>query len=101
VGGLLSLSVLSGRLGGLSGRSLAAFVARTAVAAVPAAALAWLVIAGLDRAGLDVGDKGDSLVLLVAGGLVGVVTYVLAARLLRLDEVNQISSLVISRVRRR
>jgi hypothetical protein len=80
---------------------LAAFVARTAVAAVPAAALAWLVIAGLDRAGLDVGDKGDSLVLLVAGGLVGVVTYVLAARLLRLDEVNQISSLVISRVRRR
>jgi putative peptidoglycan lipid II flippase len=101
VGGLLSLGVLSGRLGGLSGRSLGAFIARTAFAAIPAAALAWLVIEGLERAGLDVGNKGDSLVLLAVGGAIGIVMYVAAARLMRLDEVTRISSLVISRVRGR
>jgi putative peptidoglycan lipid II flippase len=101
VGGLLSLGVLSRRLGGLAGRALAAYVARAMLAAVPAALLAWLVIEGLGRVGLDETDKADSLVLLGAGGVVGVVAYVLAARLAGVTEVTRISAIVVSRIRRR
>jgi putative peptidoglycan lipid II flippase len=101
VGALLSLTVLSHRLGGLDKRSLLGFVGRVAAAAVPAALLAALALAGLESAGLDVGDKADSLVLLAVGGLIGVLGYVLLARLLRVDEINQVLSVVSGRTRSR
>lgn len=100
VGGLLSLGVLSRRLGGLGGRSLLRFIARAVAAAVPAAVLAWLAIAALGEAGLDVDDKADSLVLLTVGGLVGAGVYVLGARLLHITEVTRITGMLLSRVRR-
>jgi putative peptidoglycan lipid II flippase len=100
VGGLLSLGVLSRRLGGLGGRSLLRFIARAVAAALPAAVLAWLAITALGEAGLDVDDKGDSLVLLVVGGAVGAGVYVLGARLLHITEVTRITGTLLSRVRR-
>ena len=101
VGALLSLTVLSHRLGGLDKRRLLGFVGRVAAAAVPAALIAALALAGLESAGLDVGDKADSLVLLAVGGLIGVLGYVLLARLLRVDEINQVLSVVSGRTRSR
>ncbi len=100
VGAVLSLGVLARRLGGLRHAGLARFVVRVAAAAVPAAAAAWLAVAGLQAVGLEVGSKLDSLALLVSGGLVGLSGYILLARALRIGEINQIVHLVISRGRR-
>ncbi len=100
VGAVLSLGVLARRLGGLRSAGLARFVVRVAVAAVPAAAAAWLAVAGLQAVGLEVGSKLDSLALLVAGGLVGLSGYIILARALRIGEISQIVHLVISRGRR-
>ncbi len=100
VGGLLSFGVLSRRLGGLAARPLVWFVLRALLAAAPTAVLAWLAVLGLDRAGFDVDGKADSLVVLLVGGVVGGVVYVLAARVLNLTEVGRITSVVTSRLRR-
>ncbi len=100
VGALVSLSVLSRRLGGLAGADLVRFVIRVAVAALPAAGLSLAVVLGLDAAGLEIGSKVDALVMLTAGGIVGIVAYVGLARLLRIQEIGRIVSLVTSRTGR-
>ncbi len=100
VGAMLSLGILSRRLGRFAGRDLAGFVLRVVLAAVPAATAAWLTIAILGELGLDVANKGDSLVLLATGGLVGVTAYVGLARLLRISEIARIVTLVASRGKR-
>jgi len=97
VGALLSLSILSRRLGRFAGRDLAGFVLRVVMAALPAAAAAWLAIVGLGELGLDVASKRDSLVLLAVGGLVGLTAYIVLAKLLRISEIGRIVSLVASR----
>jgi len=100
VGALLSIAVLGRRLEGLRLGQLASFVVRVAAAATPAAALAWLAVAGLQAGGLEVASKVDSLVLLVTGGLLGLGAYVVLARALRVGEVTQLVQLVVSRGRR-
>jgi putative peptidoglycan lipid II flippase len=100
VGGVVSIMVLSRRLGGLAGRALLEFVARVAAAAAPAAGLAWLSLLGLEQAGLDVASKLDSLVMLAVGGVVGLAVYVALARLLRITEIGRIVALVVSRGKR-
>jgi putative peptidoglycan lipid II flippase len=100
VGGLVSIGVLSGRLGGLGRRGLLRFTVRVSVAAVPAAVVAWLCVVGLEAGGLDVGRKLDSLVLVAVGGTLGLVTYLALARLLRLTEIARIVGVVISRGKR-
>ncbi|MDX6319288.1 MAG: putative peptidoglycan lipid flippase [Nocardioidaceae bacterium] len=97
VGGLASIAVLAGRLGGLGLRELVRFTVRVCVAAVPAALVAWLCVVGLEAAGLDVARKLSSLVLLAVGGTLGLVTYLALARLLRLTEIARIAGVVISR----
>ncbi len=101
VGAVVSLSVLSHRLGGLDRRGLLGFVARLTAAAVPAALLAAGTLAGLEVLGLDVGVKRESLVLLAVGGCVGVLAYVVLARLLRIHEITQVLTLVTRRARAR
>jgi putative peptidoglycan lipid II flippase len=100
VGGLVSIGVLAGRLGGLGHRELVRFTVRVCVAAVPAALVAWLCVVGLEAAGLDVARKLSSLVLLAVGGTLGLVTYLALARLLRLTEIARIAGVVISRGKR-
>jgi putative peptidoglycan lipid II flippase len=100
VGGLVSIGVLAGRLGGLGRRELVRFTVRVCVAAVPAALVAWLCVVGLEAAGLDVARKLSSLVLLAVGGTLGLVTYLAVARLLRLTEIARIAGVVISRGKR-
>jgi putative peptidoglycan lipid II flippase len=101
VGAVLSSLVLSRRLGGLAGRRLLGFGTRTAAAALLSAGLAWLAVYLLGAAGWDETVKTDSLVLLAVGGVVGVGSYVLAARLFGVAEVGRIVSLVTSRLARR
>lgn len=100
VGALVSLAVLGRRLEGLQLGQLSSFVVRVAAAAVPAAALAWLAVAGLQSGGLEIASKIDSLVLLLTGGLLGMAAYVGLARTLRIGEITQLLRLVVSRGRR-
>jgi putative peptidoglycan lipid II flippase len=100
VGALVSLSVLSGRLGGIDRRGLLGFVGRVAAAAIPAVVVSGLALAGLEGLGLDVDLKRDSLLLLTVGGLVGIATYVGLARVLRIDEIARVVALLTRRGRR-
>jgi putative peptidoglycan lipid II flippase len=100
VGALVSIALLSQRLGGLGVRNLLSFVGRVVAAAVPAAGLAWLVLLALDGVGLDVESKSDSLVMLLAGGVLGVAVFVFLARVLRINEIGRIVTLVLSRGKR-
>jgi len=90
VGALLSLRVLSVRLGGLDGAALTRFVARLATAALPATGVAFAVVRLLESSGLDVSSRLDSLMLLAAGGGAALLTYLGLARLLQLSEVASI-----------
>ncbi len=101
VGALTSIGILSRRLGGLADRELLRFVVRVALAALTAAGAAWLAVRGLSTAGLDVAAKRDALLLLAGGGILGVVVYLTAARLLRVTEIGRIVRLVTSRGRTR
>jgi putative peptidoglycan lipid II flippase len=101
VGSIVSIGPLSRRLGGLGRRALLRFVTRVAVAAIPATLLAWATVRSLQAAGFDVARKSDSLLILVAGGVVGVAAYLLAARLLHIREITYIVGTVTSRGRRR
>jgi putative peptidoglycan lipid II flippase len=95
VGGLaLSTSVLRRRTGGLDGAVVIRHYVRLLVAAVPSAALAWLVAWLIG----DAAGRGPlaSLVALAAGGSVLLVGYVGTARLLHVDELTQL----LRRVRR-
>ncbi len=97
VGSLISLSLLSHRLGGLDRLGLLGFVGRVMAAAVAAALLAAITLGLLAAAGLDVGSKADALVLLAVGGVVGLLVYVVVARLLQVNEINEVLSVVTRR----
>lgn len=89
-GALLSLWVLSARLGGMDAAGLTRSVVRLATAALPAAAVASVVLRALAHAGLDDDRRIDALVLLVCGGAAGAGTYLALARLLRISEIASI-----------
>src|SRR4029077_6407170 len=99
VGALISLTMLSHRIGGLQKVDLLEFVGRVMGAAVPAALLAAITLGLLEASGLHVGSKADSLVLLTVGAVVGLLVYILVARLLRIDEIRQVVSVVTRRGR--
>jgi putative peptidoglycan lipid II flippase len=101
VGSALSVGVLSRRLGGLGGMPLLSFVGRVAAAAAPAAAVAALSISGLSVFGLDVDSKGDSVVVLAIAGSLGLVTYLLAAKVAGITEIARIVAAVGARARHR
>ncbi|MGH3447452.1 MAG: murein biosynthesis integral membrane protein MurJ [Nocardioidaceae bacterium] len=100
VGAFLSASLLAHKLGTFERHELVRFIVRVTVAAVPAAGCAWLCLQALEQAGLDVASKADSVLLLLAGGALGCVIYLLLARLLHIGEVTRIVGLLTSRARR-
>jgi putative peptidoglycan lipid II flippase len=101
IGSALSVGLLSRRLGGIGSKALAGFIGRVAAAAIPAAAVAALSISGLSVFGLDVQSKGDSVVLLCVAGLLGLLTYVLAAKAAGITEIARIAAAVSTRAGRR
>jgi putative peptidoglycan lipid II flippase len=101
VGSVLSVGLLSRRLGGVGAAALLGFVGRVAAAAIPAAAVASLSISGLSAFGLDVESKGSSVVLLAVAGTLGLVTYLLAAKAAGITEISRMVAAVGARARRR
>ncbi len=98
-GAALSYRQLSGIVGGLGGRRLLRFAVRMTIVVGLSIGVAWSVRLGLDET--LTGDDTVATLLrlaLVAGGGLG--AYLLLARLFRLDEVTEVTSLVTSRLRR-
>jgi putative peptidoglycan lipid II flippase len=101
VGAVISYLQLSRQLGGLAGRRLLRFGMRIAVVVGVSAGLAWLAREGIHRM-LEGTDKLTVLAHLGVIGLVGAGSYLVLARLIRLEEVDEVTRLLTGRfVRRR
>jgi putative peptidoglycan lipid II flippase len=100
VGAATSMALLRRRLGNLELRVLLRFFVRLALASVPAAGAAWLVVQALTAAGLEPTEKLPALVILVAAGVIAVSALVLFARVFRVQEVSNIVGTVFGRLRR-
>jgi putative peptidoglycan lipid II flippase len=101
VGSVLSVGLLSRRLGGVGAAALLGFIGRVAAAAIPAAVVTSLSMSGLSVFGLDVESKGSSVVLLVVAGTLGLATYLLAAKAAGITEISRMVAAVGARARRR
>lgn len=106
-GGIVASNVLSSlfgmvfvrrRLGHLGGRGIARTWLRIGSASVVAAVIAWPVVLGFD--GLVSGRLGAVLVLVVGGGVFGV-AYLLMAWILRIREVGELLDPILRRLPRR
>jgi putative peptidoglycan lipid II flippase len=100
VGAIVSFVVLSRQLGGLAVRRLLRFGVRIGLVVAVSAGLAWLAREGIHHA-LTGTDKLTVLVHVGAIGLAGIGSYLLLARLVRLDEVSEVTGMLTSRVGRR
>jgi putative peptidoglycan lipid II flippase len=92
VGSALLLWSLSRRIGGLGGSGIMAAVGRMLVAGLVMFG-ATILVGGAVAAVIDPGFLRD-LVTVVAGVVVGAGTYLLAARLLRVEELTQLLDIV-------
>jgi putative peptidoglycan lipid II flippase len=99
VGSALLLYVMSRRIGGLGGRTILAAVGRMAVAGL-IMLVATVLVARAAGALVDPGF-GRDLVTVVAGVAAGAATYLVAARLLRVQEIGLLLELVRRRGRSR
>jgi putative peptidoglycan lipid II flippase len=100
VGSVISFRQLSGQLGGLAGRRLLRFGVRIGAVVAISAGLAWLAREGIHRL-LAGTDKLTVLAHLGVIGLVGFGSYLLLARLVRLDEVAEVTRTLTGRFGRR
>jgi len=90
VGVLASTSTLSRRLGSLADPALGRFVARLAVAATAAAAVMLAAREGLGATGIQLESAADAAAVVAGAGLAGAAAYLVAARMLRIQEVGAI-----------
>jgi putative peptidoglycan lipid II flippase len=97
VGASLAAVLLRRRIGRLEGRRTLAALSKAAAASASAAA-AMLAVVQLSG-GYDVG-AGRALVELMAGAAIGLATFVVAARLLGIDELDALRRLLPGRARR-
>ncbi|MDH2425548.1 murein biosynthesis integral membrane protein MurJ [Sphaerisporangium sp. TRM90804] len=98
VGAAVAWRLASRRVGGLGGRSVASGLARMYVAAVPAAAFALLALWATERLGGV--SQVSSAIMLVAGGGVGGLVYLIVSQRMRIAEISSIIGLVAGRVGR-
>jgi putative peptidoglycan lipid II flippase len=97
VGAVVSYLQLSRQLGGLAGRRLVRFGARLGFVVAVSAGLAWLARIGVHEL-VEGGDKLSVLVHLGVIGLVGGGSYLVLARLLRLEEVTEVTRMLTDRL---
>jgi putative peptidoglycan lipid II flippase len=100
VGAALSYLLLRSVLGGLETPTLLRFVGRTLLAAAVAAGAAWAWRVGLESVWGSGNGKVHSFTLLVSASILDVVVFLLVARVLRVQEVNEVVDLVSRRLRR-
>lgn len=98
VGSVIMWYLLNKKLNGLDGRRTASTLVKLHVATIPAAAFGMLMIFVFN--GLP-GDLWPALASMVAGGLVGAVLFVVAAKFLNVTEVTSFLDLLRTRLRRR
>lgn len=98
VGSVIMWYMLHRRLNGLDGRRTASTLFKLHVATAPAAAFGVLMIFVFN--GLP-GDVWPALASMLAGGLVGAVLFVVAAKFLNVTEVTTFLDLIRTRLRRR
>ena len=98
VGSVIMWYILNKKLNGLDGRRTASTLVKLHVATIPAAAFGVLMIYVTN--GLP-GDLWPALASMLAGGLVGAVLFVVAAKFLNVTEVTAFLDLVRTRLRRR
>jgi putative peptidoglycan lipid II flippase len=98
VGAALSFRQLSVRTSGLGGRELVRFAVRILVVTGIATGLAWLTRVGLDHS-FNGTDKFSALIRLGLMGGVGMGSYLVLARLFRLNEVTEVTQIVTGRIR--
>ena len=91
------------RLGGFDGRRVATTYAKAFAAAIAAGAVGVLIMAITPDTFDATGPEAvlASVGIVAIGGLAMLVTYVGAARVLRLDEVNELTGAIAKRLRRR
>ncbi|TIC83016.1 murein biosynthesis integral membrane protein MurJ [Nocardioides sp. GY 10127] len=101
-GAAVSFQVLARRLGGLDGRRLVRYGVRLVLASAVAAAVGLGARTVVLAVGAGLPDKVQALAELAAAGLLGVVAYLVVARVLRLAEVSDVLDAVgVGRVLRR
>ena len=89
---LLSLAVLRRRIGRLNLGSLTLALLKVVVAAVVAAAVGFLIVRSLPGGAEP--DRLEALLQVAVGGAVVLIGYVLAAIVLRVPEVSQVTAIV-------
>ena len=92
VGSILSVTLLSRRIGPIVDREMVTFVVRLVVATGLAAFVALGTAHGLDAAGVEPARAVGGLVTTVVAGLAGAVTYVAAARVVGLTQLGYLVS---------
>jgi putative peptidoglycan lipid II flippase len=97
VGSVAVTTLLSRRIGRVLDPATLRFALKLAVALALTAAVVLSSVRLLDVAGLDVDESAGGLVALGVGGLLGVATYLLAGRLLRIGEIGQVLAVVARR----
>ena len=97
VAALLAGRWLSRAIGGLDGRHTAREIAKSAAAAV-VSGVAMLAVVSAVAAATDPGDV-RAIVQLVGGGAVGLVAFIVAARALRVEDLNLLTRLLPRRLR--
>ncbi|KQX74136.1 MULTISPECIES: murein biosynthesis integral membrane protein MurJ [Aeromicrobium] len=90
VGSVLSVTLLSRAIGPVVDREMHFFIRRMVVALVLTAFVTLGVAAGLDAVGVEPLRAVGGAVTTVVAGLAGLVTFVAAARVVRLDELSHL-----------
>ncbi len=88
VGSILSTTLLSRTVGSLMDREMLAFVGKLVLAAGVAALAMLGIAAGLESAGLDQTSPSGGLPTAFVAGAGGAAAYVLAAKVLRMDQLT-------------
>ncbi len=88
VGSILSTTLLSRTVGSVIDREMLVFTAKLVVAAGVAAVAMLAIAQGLDAAGLDQTKPSGGLPTAIIAGLGGAAAYVVAAKVLRMDQLT-------------
>jgi putative peptidoglycan lipid II flippase len=97
-GSVVMLILIRGRLGGLDGRRVLSTLARTLVAGAGTALVAWAAAEGLARA-LGTASVATQVLQVFGATGAGLLAFLLAALMLRIDEVDAVRRQLIARWR--
>lgn len=98
-GAIYGAAVLRRRIGGLDGARLVTSHTRIALASIATGVAAWVIAKAMERA-VDVHRLGGELAQVFAAVVGGIVLYLVSAKLLGVDELHPLLSMVSGRFRK-